>query len=82
MGYPVTRKTHTVSISAGVKGLRTELIQFEKKYGCMSDHASEAVKSGKIAETAEVAKWLMTYRAYRRLAGHPGHTTGSRTKHT
>ena len=56
--------------------LRRRLRRFEARYEMPSDRLEAAVANGSQRETAEIAQWLITWRAYQRIA--PGKSARSR----
>lgn len=51
-----------------VRMLRSRLRRFEALYELDSRELEKAIEKGTIRETAHVARWMVTWRAYRRLA--------------
>jgi hypothetical protein len=47
--------------------LKSKLQVFEMRYELKSSQLQDAIEAGKIKETAEVASWVVTYRAFRKI---------------
>lgn len=50
------------------KQLITELREYEHRYELRSDQIERELKAGRLRETAEIARWLIAYEAYRALS--------------
>lgn len=64
-----------------VRRLETFVGRMERRYECLSSFAVEAVACGQMKETAEVARWLISYRTLQRLRDY-GPETGMSTTST
>jgi hypothetical protein len=65
----------TVIVSASAQhrrqtaaSLRRKLRRFETLYEMPSAQLDDAIEAGRLPETALVARWMVTWRAYQRLA--------------
>ena len=47
--------------------LKSKLQILETRYELKSSQLQDAIEAGKIKETAEVASWVVAYRAYRKI---------------
>lgn len=58
--------------------------RMESRYECSSDFVAEATRCGHMKETAEIARWIETYRTLTSLreARDAGSETGSATTST
>ncbi len=67
------------SIEQTIHRLRVFVHRFERRYECSSQTMLEYVLSGKTKETAEISKWLTTYRKLIELEkiGDNGRTIGT-----
>ena len=68
-----------VPIAEGIHRLETFVRRMERRYECKSECALEDVRGGRMRETAEVARCLISYRALQRLRGYVGAEIGSDT---
>ena len=72
-------RTVRVPLSQAIRRLEVFVCRMERRYECPSSDADETVRSGKLRETAEVAKWLISYRTLQRLRAYAGEETGTST---
>ena len=77
----MTIRKQSESCEATIERLSTYVGRMERRYECTSDFMVEASSCGYVKETAEVSKWLTSYRTRRRLQAH-GHEIGFRTNAT
>lgn len=69
-------------IETTISRLETFVARMERRYEIESEAAADAVERGDMRETAEVAKWLISYRTLQRLKGHAGRSRRSTTSST
>lgn len=65
-------------IEETVRRLEAFVRRMERRYECSSDDMASAVRGG-AKETAEVARWLISFRTLQRLRAAIGHETGTPT---
>lgn len=80
--YPSRLKVRHITAEEGIAETRTVLAEYERRYGCSSHDMAEAVASGKVYDTRDIATWLSHYRYLTRLEELSGLTTGIPTKTT
>ncbi len=71
------RRTYQEPVEATVNRLQTFVGRMERRYECQSAFMAEAVRTGSIRDTAEIARWLSDYRtllSLRELAASEGPT--------
>ena len=71
-------RTKQEPVEAAIERLRTFVGRMEHRYECSSDFMVSAVANGHMKETAEVARWLTSYRTLQRLLARgqePGTST-------
>lgn len=61
--------------------LETFVARMERRYECPTSVMIEAVAAGRMKETAEVSRWLISFRTLRHLQAH-GSETGTSTSST
>ncbi len=69
-------------VEATIQRLETYCHRMEKRYECSSDFAMQAVQNHYLKETAEVGRWLISYRTLLRLREAAGLATGTSTATT
>lgn len=70
------------TLNETVTKLETIVSRFERRYECTSAEMLEMLQRGQARDTAEVSKWISTYKTLQRLRPTNGHTTGSPTSNT
>lgn len=77
-------RVHKESVSDAIGRLEAYVRRQESRYECSSDFVAEATKGGHMKETAEIGRWLASYRMLTSLkeARNAGNGTGTRTKTT
>lgn len=65
------------TIEETVERLDTYVRRMERRYECTSDFVTSAVGQGYLKETAEISRWLTSYRTLRRLQADGGPETGT-----
>lgn len=64
----MTQVTHRQeTLDQTVARLETFLARMERRYECPSESLADALRNGSIRETAEISRWLTSYRTLRRL---------------
>ena len=73
-------KVRRESVDETVDRLQTYIRRFERRYECRSGAMVQAVKRGRVRETAEISRWLSKYEVLTNLKGRRrnGRTTGTR----
>lgn len=64
-----------------IRRLERFVARMERRYESPSAEATKAVIGGTLKETAEVSRWLISYRTLQRLRAH-GRETGTSTTTT
>jgi hypothetical protein len=59
--------------------LEVFVARMERRYECSSAFAAEAVACGHMKDTAEVSRWLISYRTLQHLKALAGSETGKST---
>jgi len=79
-----TTNTRTVSerVEDTIHRLETYCRRMERRYEVSSAFAAEAARNGYLKETAEVARWLISYRTLLRLRAAAGLEAGTSTPTT
>jgi len=67
------------SIDQTIARLETFVHRMERRYEFPSSCLADALDSGEMRETAEVSRWLTSYRTLRRLKGDVGEEAPSST---
>jgi len=68
-------------MSEAIKRLARFVQRFERRYELSSEAMFGELTSGRRKETAEISRWLSSYRVLNNLRGQPpGRTTGTPTK--
>lgn len=57
--------------------LRPIVADYEQRYGRSSHEMAEAVRSGEVYDTRDIAEWLSHYRFLTMLEGQPGNRNGT-----
>ena len=57
--------------------LRPIVADYEQRYGCSSRKMAEAVRSGEVYDTRDIAEWLSHYRFLTMLEGQLGNENGT-----
>ncbi len=70
------------SIETTIRRLETYCHRMERRYECSSDFAMQAVRNHHLKETAEISRWLISYRTFLRLREAAGRETGTSTATT
>ena len=70
------------SVDSTIQRLETFVSRMERRYECESSFAAQAVACGHMKDTAEVSRWLISYRTLQRLRTTNGRATGTRTRIT
>jgi len=69
-------------IEQTIRRLERFVARMERRYECPSDFAVQAVACGHMKETAEVCRWLISYRTAQRLKERVGREPGKSTTST
>jgi hypothetical protein len=64
---PINFRVRHVAVEDEIKRLERYVQRMERRYECPSDVAMQAVKWGRMKETADVCRWLIDYQALVRL---------------
>ena len=75
-------RTVRVPLSQAIQRLEVFCCRMERRYEYPSWAADDAVRSCQLRETAEVAKWLISYRTLQRLRAYAGEEIGTSTPTT
>lgn len=70
------------SVEDTIRRLETFVSRMERRYEYESSFVAQAIASGQLKETAEVSRWLISYRTLQRLRTNRGGATGTPTKIT
>ena len=68
----------TEPVEVTIRRLETYCQRLERRYECSSEFALQAARNGYLKETAEVARWLISYRTLLQLREAAGPEAGMR----
>lgn len=80
--YPKGLSVRHITVEEGIAETRVVIAEYERRYGSSSHDMAEAVASGQVYDTRDIATWLSHYRYLVRLEELSGLTTGIPTKTT
>lgn len=66
-----------VTVEESIAELRALIAEYERRYGRSSREMAEAVRSGEVYDTRDIATWIFNYQDLMRLEGLLGNKNGT-----
>ena len=71
-----------VTVEEDIREIREMIANYEQQYGRSSHEMAEAVRSGEVYDTRDIATWIFYYQELMRLEALPGNENGTPTMTT